>query len=54
MSYADVYGRWKSDPESFWMEAAQGIDWDQAPSKALFDDRAPIYEWFSDGMVNTC
>lgn len=54
MSYADVYGRWKSDPESFWMEAAQGIDWDQAPSKALFDDKAPIYEWFSDGMVNTC
>ena len=28
--------------------------WDEKPSKALFDDNAPLYEWFSDGMVNTC
>ena len=37
MGYNDVYEAWKSDPEGFWMEAAQAIDWHEAPSKALFD-----------------
>jgi len=54
MSYQSVYEAWKSDPEGFWMEAAQNIDWDQAPTKALFDENAPIYEWFADARVNTC
>ena len=54
MAYKDVYAAWKSDPEGFWMDAAQAIDWDKKPSKALFDENAPLYEWFKDGMVNTC
>ncbi|MGB5558777.1 MAG: propionyl-CoA synthetase [Paracoccaceae bacterium] len=54
MAYADVYAAWNSDPETFWMKAAEAIDWDRKPSKALFVDNAPLYEWFSDGLVNTC
>ncbi|SLN53659.1 Acetyl-coenzyme A synthetase [Roseovarius albus] len=54
MVYKEVYERWQSDPEAFWMEAAEAIDWDQKPSKALFDDNAPLYEWFCDGKVNGC
>ncbi|MCL7409197.1 propionate-CoA ligase PrpE [Marivivens donghaensis] len=54
MTYKDVYDSWKSDPEGFWMEQAKAIDWVEAPTKALFDDNAPIYEWFSDAKVNTC
>ncbi len=54
MSYKDVYARWQADPEAFWMQAAQAIDWVRPPSKALFDENAPIYEWFADGLVNTC
>ena len=54
MGYKEVYNRWKADPEGFWMNEAGAIDWDQSPSKALFDDNAPLYEWFSDGRVNTC
>ena len=54
MSYSQVYEAWKSDPEGFWMAAAEGIDWDVKPTKALFDGKAPIYEWFADGQVNTC
>lgn len=54
MTYADVYAGWQADPDGFWMEAARAIDWNKPPSKALFDDNAPLYEWFSDGMVNTC
>ncbi len=54
MAYKDVYEAWKSDPEGFWMEAAKAIDWVEPPSKALFDENAPIYEWFADARVNTC
>ncbi|MGB8621372.1 MAG: AMP-binding protein, partial [Paracoccaceae bacterium] len=54
MAYKDVYEAWKANPEQFWMEAAREIDWDQPPSKALFDENAPLYEWYVDGKVNTC
>ena len=54
MSYAEVYARWKADPEQFWMEAAEAIDWVKKPSKALWDENAPLYEWYKDGMVNAC
>lgn len=54
MGYKDVFESWKSDPEGFWLGAAERIDWVEKPSKALFDERAPLYEWFSDGQVNTC
>ncbi|MDE0588772.1 propionate-CoA ligase PrpE [Halocynthiibacter sp. C4] len=54
MGYSQVYDAWKQDPEKFWMDAAQGIDWVTPPSKALFDERAPLYEWFKDGQVNAC
>jgi propionyl-CoA synthetase len=54
MGYKDVYESWQQDPDAFWMSAADAIDWDRKPTKALFDDNAPIYEWYSDGLVNTC
>ncbi len=54
MSYKEVYGNWKSDPEAFWMEAAKAVSWSKEPTKALFDENAPIYEWFKDGEINTC
>ncbi len=54
MSYAKTYHAWKADPEAFWMAQAGAIDWVKQPSKALFDERAPLYEWFKDAQVNTC
>jgi propionyl-CoA synthetase len=54
MVYRDVYANWKADPERFWLEAAQQVDWVTPPSKALNDSRAPLYEWFTDSLVNTC
>ncbi|MFV2033658.1 MAG: propionyl-CoA synthetase [Halocynthiibacter sp.] len=54
MSYKSTYQAWQSDPDGFLMDAARTIDWDRQPSKALFDENAPLYEWFSDGRVNTC
>jgi propionyl-CoA synthetase len=54
MGYKDVYAGWQSDPEGFWMEAARAIDWDRVPSRALSEPGEGRYEWFADGMVNTC
>ena len=54
MAYDEIYARWKNDPEGFWMDAAEAIDWVEKPSKALFEGNAPLYEWFSDGKVNAC
>ncbi|WP_300583351.1 propionate-CoA ligase PrpE [Marivita sp.] len=54
MGYQEVYEGWKSDPEGFWMQAAEAIDWDHKPSKALFDKGNDLYEWFADGLTNTC
>ncbi|RLJ59300.1 propionyl-CoA synthetase [Litoreibacter meonggei] len=54
MTYADIYKRSLDDPEGFWMEQAEAIDWVKPPTKALFSDNAPLYEWYKDAQVNTC
>ena len=54
MGYKDVYAAWQADPEKFWMEAAEAIDWEEKPSKALFEKGNNLFEWYADGMCNTC
>lgn len=54
MGYHAEYDAWKSDPESYWLNAAQAIDWDVTPTRALFERGNNIYEWFSEARVNTC
>jgi propionyl-CoA synthetase len=52
--YHDVYARWQRDPEGFWGEAAQEINWYEPPKK-VFDPKAGIYgRWFAGAMCNTC
>jgi propionyl-CoA synthetase len=52
--YPAVYARWQRDPEGFWGEAAQAIDWIEPPKK-VFDRNAGIYgRWFTGGVCNTC
>ncbi len=54
MGYKEVYASWNSDPEAFWLNAAEAIDWDRKPARALNDGNAPLYEWLDDGLVNAC
>ncbi len=54
MSYADIYRSWQDDPEAYWLKQAEAIDWDEAPTKALFDRGNHMYEWYADARVNTC
>jgi propionyl-CoA synthetase len=52
--YHEVYARSLADPEGFWGEAAEAIDWYEKP-KSVFDPSAGIYgRWFVGGVCNTC
>jgi propionyl-CoA synthetase len=52
--YHEVYARARRDPEAFWAEAAQAIDWFEPPRK-VFDPTAGVYgRWFVGGVCNTC
>jgi propionyl-CoA synthetase len=52
--YHEVYARWQRDPQGFWGEAAQAIDWIEPP-KRVFDPKAGVYgRWFVGGVCNTC
>jgi propionyl-CoA synthetase len=52
--YPEVYARWQRDPQGFWGEAAQDIDWIEPP-KQVFDPNAGVYgRWFVGGVCNTC
>lgn len=42
------------DPETFWLDAAEAIDWDVPPARALDDSRPPFYRWFPDAELNVC
>jgi propionyl-CoA synthetase len=54
MGYQAVYERSMKDPESFWAEAAELIDWDRPWDKVLDTSNEPFYRWFQGGMLNTC
>jgi propionyl-CoA synthetase len=53
-SYMDVFHASTDDPEGFWLDAAQAIDWHVAPTRALDASRPPFYRWFPDGELNVC
>ncbi|KAJ2514004.1 hypothetical protein GGI11_004231 [Coemansia sp. RSA 2049] len=45
------------DPEGFWMEAKEAIDWIKSPTRALDtpDPQKPYKtQWFPDGKLNVC
>ena len=53
-AYHETFRRSLTDPDGFWAEAAQLIDWYQQPSVVLDPSNAPLYRWFTDGVLNTC
>jgi propionyl-CoA synthetase len=52
--YRDAYHRSLTDPDGFWLPAAEAIDWQTQPTVALDASSAPLYRWFPDGVLNTC
>jgi len=54
MTYEDFYRRSVEQPEAFWAEQAQLIDWQTPPTRILDNDRAPFTHWFVGGKTNLC
>ena len=53
-NYTDVFAKSVENPEGFWAEAAEGIDWYQKWDKVLDDSNPPFYRWFTGATMNTC
>ncbi len=54
MNYADTYAGWRADPQGFWRQAAQALDWFEPPTQ-IFDPAAgPYGRWFPSGRINIC
>ena len=53
-TYDTVYGRWLSDPEGFWAEAAEAVHWFKKWDRVLDASHPPFYRWFSGGSLNSC
>ena len=53
--YQALYQRSLDDPDGFWLEQAQSLDWTKVPTKGgeWSFDPADI-QWFADGTLNLC
>ncbi|MGD8606232.1 MAG: propionyl-CoA synthetase [Myxococcales bacterium] len=54
MSVLEMRRRSLEDPEGFWGEAAEGIDWITRWDRVLDDSNPPFYRWFEGAQLNTC
>jgi propionyl-CoA synthetase len=53
-SYADFYRRSIDEPDAFWTEQAQLIDWQQPFKRVCNHDKPPFVHWFEGGKTNLC
>ncbi|MGH6874501.1 MAG: acetyl-coenzyme A synthetase N-terminal domain-containing protein [Aestuariivirgaceae bacterium] len=51
--YERSYARWKANPEAFWAQAAQEIDWIR-PWRKTFERVEGLDRWFVGAECNTC
>lgn len=54
MSYTTFYQRSIDDPEGFWAEQAQRIEWRTPFTRTLDYRNPPFARWFCDGTTNLC
>lgn len=53
MTYQQEFDHAKNNPEAFWKEKSEALDWFKAPQKILSEDQHGIHHWFADGEMNT-
>ncbi len=53
MDYSTAYTRSLADPEAFWLEQAQQLDWFTEPPQGLTEEEDGLYRWFKGGKLNT-
>jgi len=54
LRFTEVYERSINDPNGFWGEAAEAVQWYKRWDKVLDEGNAPFYRWFVGGELNTC
>ena len=52
--YEDFHARSIDDPDGFWAEQAQLIDWHTPPTRILDASNPPFANWFVGGTTNLC
>jgi len=52
-SYHDTYADWQNDPEGFWAQAAESIDWVDRWESVLDTTEQPNGRWFKGARCNT-
>ena len=52
--YPEVYAAASREPEAFWLDAANALDWASRPSRAFDADQGAYGRWFPDGTLNAC
>ena len=53
--YQSLYQRSLDDPDGFWLEQAQRLDWSKAPTEGGSWSYDPVdITWFADGELNLC
>jgi propionyl-CoA synthetase len=53
-TYDQVFKKSIENPEEFWAEAAESIDWYKKWDNVLDRSKPPFYRWFSGAEMNTC
>jgi len=53
MTYSSFYNRSMEQPEAFWREQAEDIDWFKKPTTILSKDENNLYRWYEGGQLNT-
>jgi propionyl-CoA synthetase len=52
--YRDFYRRSIEQPDAFWAEQAQLVDWQTMPATICDYSRPPFVKWYSGGRTNLC
>ena len=53
-TYADFYRRSLAEPDAFWAEQAQLVDWKTQPKVVCDYSNPPFAKWFVGGTTNLC
>jgi propionyl-CoA synthetase len=54
MNYKDIYTASIQQPENFWAEQANAIEWHNKPEIILSNDKNGYPLWYEDGELNIC
>ncbi|MEZ4888510.1 MAG: propionyl-CoA synthetase [Chitinophagales bacterium] len=53
-NYNNDYQQSIENPETFWLQQAEKIEWFTPPSQGLTQNELGLYRWFEGGKLNTC